>query len=126
MNRQQRRSYLGAIDKLCDKIVRSGPSWEERWNMFSGCLKGFIEMGQRDNHRPEEISAEIGGILASRLITAIGEEPVDAMHQALLYFMSSVPAHRDVSVAWQRAHPEEMLAFAAAISRNGPVAEGRG
>jgi hypothetical protein len=121
MNRQQRRGYLGEIDRLVTKILRADPSWEERWNSFAGCVKGRIEMGRRDGIAAEEISKDIGGALAHRLITAIGPEPIGSMHQALLYFASNAPAHQAASAAWQRAHPDEMLALQRQYPEMGPL-----
>jgi hypothetical protein len=110
MNRQQRRGYLGEIDRLVDKIIRLEPSYEKRWGLYATAVNGWVEMGRTDGHKPEEIHRQIGGTLTHRLITAIGDEPIGSIHQALLYFASNAPAHQAASLQWQRSHPDEMLA----------------
>jgi len=95
---------------MTQRIIRQA-SWEARWDGFCGCMQAMKELADERGLNFFEACETFGGQLAERIILAFDEPPITELHQALLYFGSINPAHREASRAWQAAQQPLMQEF---------------
>jgi hypothetical protein len=110
MNRADRRAFFASAETMAKKVAAEA-DWPARWDAYCGCMQGSVDFAAGADFAPQDVMKLFGGDLARRVIEKCGAPAIEGVEQMLLYFASAREAHRAASVAWQIAHPAELLAL---------------
>jgi len=87
------------MNEMAGKIPRE-TEWQPRWDGFVGCMLGVENFAQQQlGLAPQEVTPELSGVLAGRIVDTLGAPPLIDPGQSLLYLCSEEAEHRAAAQA---------------------------
>jgi hypothetical protein len=94
---------------MIEHVVSESCDWETSFDLFSGGVQAIVQFANELGIDRDRVFEELApSAFARGIIDAFGVPSITSSHQAAMYFLSSNPIHKEMSVRWQAEHQDEI------------------